>query len=218
MSGGAGQERVFLVGMMGAGKSTVAALLAARLGWAAVDTDEVVERRAGMSIAEMFSRLGEAAFREEEERAVAEVGGFARPAGGLRRRGRRAQRCQRSVLQRAGTVVWLRAKAVTLVARVGDGRGRPLLSGAGASPAGVVGGERAGGGPREAFERLVADRQGFYKEVANAVVDVDDLSPLETAQLVLAALGGPSRRRRGRAIVRRPPRGAPVGLEVHCGR
>jgi shikimate kinase len=195
---------VFLIGMMGAGKSTVAGLLAARLGWSVVDTDEVVEARAGMSVAEIFSRGGEAAFRQEEERALAEVGVSPGPlvvsVGG----GAVLSATNRSVLQRAGTVVWLRAKAATLAARVGDGAGRPLLAGRG--QAGVTrAGEPSGGGPREALERLVAERQRFYEEVANAIVDVDDCSPHETAQCVLAALGA-----RSGDVVAKSPCGGPL--------
>ena len=65
-----GPQRVVLVGMMGAGKSTVARLLAEAFGCPALDTDEMVERRVGMTVAEMFAEEGEGAFRAAESRAI----------------------------------------------------------------------------------------------------------------------------------------------------
>lgn len=64
---------IVLTGFMGAGKTTVGELLAARLGWRFVDTDRVVEERAGMTVAEIFERQGEAAFRQIEAEAVRET-------------------------------------------------------------------------------------------------------------------------------------------------
>ncbi|MHB8440044.1 MAG: shikimate kinase, partial [Acidimicrobiales bacterium] len=67
------RSRIVLVGMMGAGKSSVGGVLASRLGWDFVDADVEVERRAGMSVAELFSSRGEAAFREEEATVMGEL-------------------------------------------------------------------------------------------------------------------------------------------------
>jgi shikimate kinase len=64
--------RIVLTGFMGAGKSTVGSLLAARLGWRFLDSDSVVEARAGMTVAEIFARAGEPAFREMEAFAIRE--------------------------------------------------------------------------------------------------------------------------------------------------
>jgi shikimate kinase len=64
---------IILTGFMGAGKTTAGALLAERLGWAFVDSDHVVEARAGMSVAEIFEFHGEAAFRRMEAEAVRET-------------------------------------------------------------------------------------------------------------------------------------------------
>jgi shikimate kinase len=66
-------KRIVLTGFMGSGKSTVGPLLAARLGWRFVDADEVIEAEAGAKIAELFSRHGEAAFREREREAIARL-------------------------------------------------------------------------------------------------------------------------------------------------
>ena len=68
-----------LVGIMGTGKSTVAGLLGGMLGLGAVDTDQLVEGRAGRTVAEIFKEDGEAGFRVAEARAIAEVGEMAGP-------------------------------------------------------------------------------------------------------------------------------------------
>ena len=64
---------IVLVGMMGVGKSTVGRRLAARLGLAFVDADEEIEKAAGMSVAEIFDRYGEAYFRDGERRVIARL-------------------------------------------------------------------------------------------------------------------------------------------------
>ncbi len=66
-------RRIVLTGFMGSGKSTVGPLLAERLGWRFMDVDEVIEAEAGISIAEMFARHGEAEFRERERAAIARL-------------------------------------------------------------------------------------------------------------------------------------------------
>jgi shikimate kinase len=65
--------RIVLTGFMGSGKTTVGPLVAARLGWRFVDVDDVIEAEAGVTIAEIFVRHGEAAFREREHAAVARL-------------------------------------------------------------------------------------------------------------------------------------------------
>ncbi len=155
-------EHLVLVGMMGAGKSTVGRLAARSLGVEFVDVDDEIERSHDMSIAELFSRRGEAGFRavEEEElercvvrapRSVVSVG------GGAVLSARNRERLARSDV----TVVWLRAGVDTLSARVGDGRGRPLLAGDTADTA-------------QRLAELSEVRDPLYAEVADAVVDVDD--------------------------------------------
>jgi shikimate kinase len=68
-------RRIVLTGFMGSGKSTVGLLLAERLGWSFVDVDEVIEAEAGATIAELFARHGEAAFRERERASIAQLAG-----------------------------------------------------------------------------------------------------------------------------------------------
>ena len=168
-------EHLLLVGMMGAGKSTVARLVASRLGRLHVDTDEEVEREAGTSVSEIFSNGGEAAFRAEEERVLERVLAGAVPAvisvGG----GAVLEARQRAALRQGGTVVWLRARPETLARRVGRHAGRPLLAAAAEAPA-------------AALTRIESERRPLYEEVADVVIDVDDLGPDAVADRVLAAV------------------------------
>jgi len=69
-SNSAAPRRIVLTGFMGSGKTTVGPLVAARLGWSFVDVDDVIEAEAGATIAEIFARHGEAAFREREHTTI----------------------------------------------------------------------------------------------------------------------------------------------------
>lgn len=166
---------VLLVGMMGAGKSTVAGLLANRLGWPVVDTDEIIEGWAGASVAEIFDHDGEAAFRAAEAKAIAELEQAEEPlvvsVGG----GAVVSNANRRALRAAGTVVWLRARPSTLAARVGSGGSRPLLS-------------RGGTDAEAALVHLASARETYYRDAADLVVDVDDIPAGEAADRVMRAL------------------------------
>jgi shikimate kinase len=163
--------------MMGAGKSTVARLAARRLGWAWADIDSVVAEDNGATVAEIFARHGEAHFRSEERRVLAQVLRREEPlvisVGG----GAVIDEGNREAIRGAGTVVWLRARPETLIERVGDGSGRPLLGGDGP-------GDRA-----ETLRRLDAERRPLYAEVAGEVIDVDGLDAHEVAARLLACAG-----------------------------
>jgi shikimate kinase len=165
-------RKVVLIGMMGAGKSTTARLLADRLGWRYVDSDDEVERRAGRTVPEIWKESGEAAFRAEEARVVEDLCCRPEPAvlsvGG----GAVVDLENRAVIRRAGLVVWLRAEVPTLAHRVGSGDGRPLLS----------------GGPVAALARLAEGRAPIYAELADLVFDVDRLSPPEVIEQIVEAL------------------------------
>jgi shikimate kinase len=162
-------ERILLVGMMGAGKTTTGKLVAQKLGWDYVDSDEEVEKETGLTVPELFDRDGEAAFRNAETRALRRGCASTLPvvvsvAGGAVLRAE-----NRALLQASGRVVWLRARPETLATRVGDGAGRPLLHGdAGA-----------------ALRALDAVRRPLYAEVADETIDVDDLGPDEVAARIV---------------------------------
>ncbi len=165
-------KRVFLVGMMGAGKTTVGRALAEHLGYPYLDSDEQVERATGQTVAQIFEERGEAAFRAEEKRALAQALTSDGPVVVSVAGGAVLDPDNRRRLRQAGLVVWLRASIQTLARRVAGGDHRPLL----------------GDDARGALTRLYQDRRRLYQEVADLVVDVDHLSPYEATQQVLSHL------------------------------
>jgi len=167
-------EHLLLVGMMGAGKSTVARLVAARLDRPWVDTDREVERLAGSPVRAIFSARGEAEFRARESSVLAAVLADEVPAVVSVGGGAILDPTQRAALRHGGTVVWLRARPETLVRRVGRNADRPLLA---SDP----------GGPAAALTRIEAERRALYEEVAGVVIDVDELSAAAVADRVVAA-------------------------------
>ena len=150
------QRPIWLVGMMGAGKSAVGPLLAQSLGRRFIDSDAEIERSAGMSVSEIFSIEGERAFRERERQVVEELSGGTDVValGG----GTIAQPGAATLLERAGTVVYLKASASTLLSRLGDGSDRPLLHGL--TPAVRL----------ARLESLLAERASAYE---TAAIEVD---------------------------------------------
>jgi shikimate kinase len=154
-------RHLVLVGLMGAGKSTVGARCATALERPFVDTDRLVEVHAGMTVAEIFETQGEPAFRELERTVVGDVAASPEPlviaCGG----GVVLDPDNRRVLRDHGVVVWLRADAQELARRVGSGAGRPLLE---------------AGGPVGTLERLAVLRAPAYEAAAQVVVDTDGLS------------------------------------------
>jgi shikimate kinase len=175
VSGPASAGHVVLVGLPGAGKSTVGPLAAARLGRPFVDLDAELERRAGVSVAEQFARDGEPAFRAAEAALSAELAAAApaapavlAPGGGWA-----ANAPARAALAGAGRTVYLRVPPAVAAARVaGERDRRPLLAGA-ADPLAAVG-------------ALLARRGPLY-EAADAVVDAD-AAPDVVAERVVAAV------------------------------
>jgi shikimate kinase len=161
------------VGMMGAGKTSVGQLLARRLDRPFFDVDGWIEDEEGVSVAGLFETRGEAAFRELEARvlpsfldnpvaSVVSVGG-----------GAVTDERNRTALHGQQRVVWLRATDGTLAGRVGNGSDRPLLAGKD-----VV----------SELARLSLRRTPMYTEVADLIVDVDDLTPDEIVDRITAAL------------------------------
>src|SRR5579862_3254563 len=122
-------RRIALVGLPGSGKSTIAPLVAKRLGWSAVDLDDDVASSAGRSPAAIIASDGEPHFRDLElaalENALRRPGPLVIACGG----GLIAQPAARRLLTELCTVVWLDAPDEVLVTRVGDATGRPMLAG-----------------------------------------------------------------------------------------
>jgi len=152
---------VVLVGYRGSGKTTVGRMLAGRLGWALVDTDELVVEIAGKSISRIFADDGEARFRELEsaalQRALSVPNRVISTGGGIV-----TQEPNRKLLKSLGVpVIYLQADARTLWRRIShDARtaaNRPALT-------------ALGGGLAE-VEHLVGQRDPWYREVASHVID-----------------------------------------------
>ena len=138
-------DKVYLVGFMGAGKTTVARALASRLGWRAFDIDEAIEERERMPVADIFARRGEPYFRNVERavlmdqirtpHAVVATGG-----------GTYVDPLNRAAINQDGVAVWLDVPLDRLIARIpADGR-RPLAS------------------DRDGFERLYYSRRAAYQQ------------------------------------------------------
>jgi shikimate kinase len=161
-------DKIYLVGFMGSGKSTVGRALAARLGWGCEDLDELVEAQQQRTIAEIFARHGEAYFRQAEReilhvllplrRLVVATGGgtFAEPDNRL-------------TINRDGLSVWLDLPVEEIVRRVPlDGR-RPLS------------------GDRAYMERLYAARRVAYEQ-AHLRVDASGLAPADLVDRIVHLL------------------------------
>lgn len=144
---------LLLTGFMGAGKSTVGRRVATRLRRPFVDVDAELVERAGMPIAEIFSRRGELWFRRHEETAIREL--LAGEPGVMALGGGALESARtRSLVGRTADVVWLRASVDVAWARVKDSD-RPLAD------------------DRDRFGRRAAAREEAYREVANLEVDAD---------------------------------------------
>lgn len=167
-------KHLVLIGLMGAGKTTVGLECARRLGRPFVDTDDLVTRADGRTVAEIFAGDGETRFRELERVAVADV--CASPTllvigcGG----GTVLDPENRRALRAAGVVIWLRAPAATLVARVGNGATRPLLR----------------DDPARALARLERLREPTYEAAAHASVDTEGLDVAGAAGAVVSVFEG----------------------------
>lgn len=167
-------QRIWLVGMMGSGKSTVGASLAQLLAWDAVDADDIVEARVGQTIAAFWREHGEPAFRAVESEVIADLA--AGPEGRVISVGGGAvlDAANREAIAAGGYVVWLRAEPTLLLDRVGPGASRPAL----------------GGDPLVNLARIDAARRPLYGEVADLILDVDGLAPAEAARQILRSVEG----------------------------
>ena len=162
--------RLVLVGPPGAGKSTLAVLLAERLGLVARDTDDDVARTAGKSIADLFLDDGEQAFRALESQAVRVA--LAEHDGVLALGGGAVLDADVRELLAGHTVVFLDVSITGAAPRVGFNRDRPLLL----------------GNPRAQWVQLMEARRPFYEQVATVTVDTDGRTPEEVADEVLRLL------------------------------
>jgi len=171
-------RHIVLTGFMGAGKSTVGRLLAARLGWNFLDLDHHLESRAGLSVPEIFARHGEPHFRRLESTALASALG--QPDTVLALGGGTPEFLTNRLLleQTPGTVtVFLDAPFPTLFDRcVLQEISRPVL----ADPA--------------AAQVRFLERQPFYRRLAKHTIDTSSIAPAETVDAILLALAPPEPR------------------------
>ncbi len=167
---------VTLIGYRGTGKSTVARMLADRLHWACVDADDVIESRAGCSIADLFAKSGEVGFRSRERSVMHDLlqrDGIVLSAGG----GAVLNPDTRREMRSAGPVIWLTAGVDTILSRISaddssQGR-RPRLTDADA---------------RHEIEQLLKQREPLYRETADVTVDTEGLIAAQVVEGVLTAL------------------------------
>jgi shikimate kinase len=162
---------IVLTGFMGTGKSEVGRRLAQRLGRSFVDTDQLVEERAGKRVAAIFADDGEAVFRRLEREAVVDAAGR---TGVVIAVGGGAVLDPENVrhLQQSGVLIHLTARPEIILDRVGDARSRPLLRQT----------------PRGTVARLLEEREPTYAAAADMTVDTSERTADEVVGEIQSAL------------------------------
>jgi shikimate kinase len=167
-----GHKPIVLIGMMGAGKTTVGRRLAAKLGRHFVDSDEEVEKAAGMTIEEIFAAHGEADFRAGEVKVIARLlkdASIVLGTGG----GAFMNAETRALVKSSAVSVWIKADFELLFQRVSRRSNRPLLKTA---------------NPRETLQKLIDTRYPVYAEADITVVS-RDVPQDQVAAEVIDAVG-----------------------------
>lgn len=170
------RSNIFLVGPMGAGKTTLGKRLAELRGMDFADSDQEVERRTGVDIAYIFEKEGEAGFRKREKQVIGELTARSKlvlATGG----GAVLEAENRAYLSSRGFVVYLHAPVEQQLRRTGHSSHRPLL---------------AGGNPREILERLLQARDPLYREVADLVIETEGRNARLLAQEIEQHLDRPA--------------------------
>lgn len=148
-------DNIFFVGLMGAGKTTIGRSIAKHLNKDFYDSDHEIEKRTGVNIPLIFELEGEAGFRRREAHVIEELTAMhdiVLATGG----GVVLSKENREYLKANGTVIYLRANVHDLWQRTRNDKNRPLLQ---------------GGDAKEKLERLFAERDPLYREVASMVID-----------------------------------------------
>ena len=152
------KHNIILIGFMGSGKSTVGIRLSYLLRMPVVDTDKLIEKRAGKRISDIFAEDGEEAFRRQEQECLyslmAEKGRKIISTGG----GLPLRRENREALKKLGCVVYLKASPETIYERVKNDTARPLLQTE---------------HPEKRIEELLSEREALYASAADIVIEVD---------------------------------------------
>jgi shikimate kinase len=163
---------IFLVGMMGAGKTTLGKALAQRMALEFIDTDRVLVERTGVPVATVFEIEGEDGFRRRESGVIAELAarrGCVVATGG----GAILSEENRRVMRAAGTVIYLRARLESLWERTRHDTSRPLL----ATP-----------DPRATLAQILEVRDPLYRDAAHLIVETGSQSAATLVNRVMAAL------------------------------
>ena len=172
MSDDAGGLRLFLVGPMGSGKSTVGRHLADLLGCAFIDSDAEIESRAGADIPWIFDVEGEEGFRRRETavlKDLVEHSGAVIATGG----GAILAAENREMMARTGIVVFLNASVAQQLKRTGSGEGRPLLQ---------------QGDREETLKQLMAQRDPLYRALADVIISASGDNARKVARQIEAVL------------------------------
>jgi shikimate kinase len=167
------KRNIFLVGPMGAGKSTIGRELADKLHLDFYDSDQEIERRTGADIAWVFDLEGEEGFRKREEDVIndlSEMQGIVLATGG----GSVISAQVRNRLSARGVVVYLETTIDKQVARTQRDRRRPLL--------------QTSEEPRSVLEKLAVERNPLYEEIADVIVQTDDQSAKIVANKIVERL------------------------------
>jgi 3-dehydroquinate synthase len=165
-------RNIFLVGLMGSGKTTVGRALARKLNKRFVDSDHEIEARTGASIALIFEIEGEASFRQREAEVIRDLTAqddIVLATGG----GAILDPASRAFLKARGTVVYLRASVNNILQRTGHDKNRPLLQTA---------------DPRKRVEELARQREPYYREVAHITIETGRPNVQWLVQTILAQL------------------------------
>jgi shikimate kinase len=164
------RENVILVGFMGTGKSSIGRQVAKRLGFQFLDTDQLIIDREGKAIADIFEKLGEAAFRALETQTLESIEHLSRcvvaTGGGIVLR-----ECNRQILRRLGFVVGLTATPEVVFQRVSRNNKRPLLHNS---------------EPQETIHRLLEERAEAYRDAAQFTLDTSAITQPEAADRIIA--------------------------------
>lgn len=166
------KESIFLIGPMGAGKSTVGRLVAEKLGYQFVDSDHEIEARTGASIPMIFDIEGESGFRDREEQMIEELSLRKRvvlaTGGGVVER-----EVNRQCLRSRGFVVYLKSPVESLIQRTRHDRNRPLLQ---------------KDDPEKVLAELMERREPWYVEMADLTVETQQMSVHKVVKQIVDSL------------------------------
>lgn len=167
------KRNIFLVGPMGAGKSTIGRHLAQQLNMEFYDSDQEIEKRTGADVSWVFDVEGESGFRDREEKLINELTkkqGIILATGGGSVKSRETRNC----LSARGLVVYLQTTIAKQLARTQRDKKRPLL--------------QVNLPQTEILEKLASERNPFYEEIADVIIKTDDQSAKIVANQIIHML------------------------------